>query len=711
MIRFQADKVAPWLAIRNTLGMTLPLVLGVAFNQIPVGLAIATGALNVAFSDSHEPYLLRARRMLAASLLVGVAVCAGALCGRNNYLAVALAGGWAFGAGMLVALSPAAADLGTLTLVVQVVYAAVPLSPEKAVSAGLLAIGGGLLQTLLALMFWPLRRYVPERRALAGLYSELSRAAAAPIHASQAPPASSQSTQAQNALASLHRDHSLEGERYRLLLSQAERMRLSLLALMRVRDRLHREDSAGPAVVLLDEYFGVCAKALAAVGDSLQAGAPASTFPESLHGLQELAEDLRGLHLEPGSLVAAMVRDARFQMDALAGQLRTAIDLAAYATPAGISAFQRREDRQPWSLRLSGTLATLRANLSLDSAACRHAIRLAVCIALGEGFGRALELERSYWLPMTIAIVLKPDFSATFSRGLLRLIGTFAGLVFATLLFHILPAGHGAEALAVGALMLVARWWGPANYGILVTAITGLVVFLIAMTGVSPKEVIAARGINTVAGGFIALVAYWLWPTWERSQLGEAIAQLLDAYRAYFRAIRESYIRQDPSPPHELDRTRLAARLARSNLEASAERLLAEPGTSRDIVTWLSGLLASSHRLVHALMSLEAGLSRSHPVPAREAFRPFANDVELTLYSLAEALRGSRLTREMLPDLREDHHALVHSGDALTERYALVNVETDRITNSLNTISEEVLRWIALRGAETRSRVAEPHAR
>ena len=68
----------------------------------------------------------------------------------------------------------------------------------------------------------------------------------------------------------------------------------------------------------------------------------------------------------------------------------------------------------------------------------------------------------------------------------------------------------------------------------------------------------------------------------------------------------------------------------------------------------------------------------------------------MTLYYLAAALRGSTLTRNDLPDLREDHHALVESGDSLGERYALVNVETDRITNSLNTLSEEVLRWIDL---------------
>jgi uncharacterized membrane protein YccC len=388
-------------------------------------------------------------------------------------------------------------------------------------------------------------------------------------------------------------------------------------------------------------------------------------------------------------------------MDALAGQLRTALDLAAYTTPAGLAAFERREARKPWSLQLGGTLATLRANLNLKSAACRHAVRLAACVALGDALGRGLDWRRSYWLPMTIAIVLKPDFTATVSRGVLRLAGTFAGLVFATALFHVLPAARSAQVAAIAALMFVLRCFGSANYGILVTAVTALVVFLIAMTGTAPKEVMAARGLTTAAGGAIALLAYWLWPTWERTQISEAMAQMLDAYRHYFRAVREAYVQPDTPFGPELDRARLAARLARSNLEASFDRFSAEPGASPESVRLLSGMLASSHRLVHAIMALESGLYSSQPLAPRDAFRSFANDVELTLYYLAAALRGSPLTLDALPGLREDHRALVHSGDSLTERYALVNVETDRITNSLNTLSEELLRWIGSRERRT----------
>ncbi len=295
---------------------------------------------------------------------------------------------------------------------------------------------------------------------------------------------------------------------------------------------------------------------------------------------------------------------------------------------------------------------------------------------------------------MTVAIVLKPDFTATFSRGVLRLAGTFAGLLFSTALFHLISPGLGMQVALIAALMFAMRCWGPANYGIFVAAITALVVLLLAMIGVAPNDVVSARALNTVAGGLIALLAWWLWPTWERTQVADAMARMLDAYRDYFRGIREGYLRADAGFTRGLDRARTAARLARSNLEASIDRLCAEPGTAPEKVHTLNAALASSHRLAHAMLALDAGLGGSPPAPARDAFRPFANDVELTLYYVAAALRGSPLDRAQLPDLREDHHALVHSGDAEGERYALVNIETDRVTNSLNTLTEELLNWV-----------------
>src|ERR1017187_7099834 len=115
------------------------------------------------------------------------------------------------------------------------------------------------------------------------------------------------------------------------------------------------------------------------------------------------------------------------------------------------------------------------------------------------------------------------------------------------------------------------------------------------------------------------------------------------------------------------------------------------PGAAKSRLTTLQAILANSHRFIHAAMALEAGLFRSQPVPARPQFATFANNVDSTMYFLAAYLRGAAVEPGDLPDLREDHRALVQSGASHVERYELVNVETDRVTNSLNTLSVELI--------------------
>jgi uncharacterized membrane protein YccC len=689
LTRMEWEKVVLGRATRNAIGVAVPLAAGYLFGSMPAGLIASSGALNVCFTDGDDPYRQRARRMLLGTVLVGLAVLIGTLSGHDPMISIAITAIWAFAAGMLVAVSQIATDMGITTLVTLIVFSAQPLDPHRAVSAGLLAVVGGLLQTILALAFWPVQRFEPERQALANLFEQLSRAAASQAVATEAPPASAQATAAHNTLASLGPIHSVEADRYRSLLNQAERMRLSLLMLARLRVRIGREKEQGAGAETLDRFFQLCSRLLAGVCRSLRSNTSIDPDPDALDQIDALTAVLRVTPAH-SDILSALVNDSLHQMDALAGQLRASVELASHATPTGSAEFEKRQSQTPWTLRLRGSLATLRANLTFESAAFRHAVRLAVCVALAAGIGRAVSWHRTYWLPMTVVIVLKPDFTATFSRGVLRVAGTLAGLAFATALFHILSATVITQIVSIGLLTFVLRSYGAANYGILTAAVSALVVLLIGLTGVSAKDVTAARAINSVSGGALALTAYWLWPTWERFRINENVARLLDAYRDYFRVISEAYLKPD-APPPALDNSRQAVRLARSNLEASVDRLSAEPYPSH--LAALSDMLASSHRLVHALMALEAGLYQSKFVPPRDAFRTFSHDVERTLYFLAASLRGSALHPGDLPDLREDHHALLRSGDSHVERYALVNIETDRVTNSLNTLREQIVAW------------------
>ena len=743
--RFDRARLAPAMALRNALGVALPLAMGIALGNAPGGVMAATGALDVAFSDGDDPYLHRGRRMLSAAFFVALAVFAGRLCGRNHPLALLLEAACAFAAGLLVAAGPTPGDIGGITLVTLIVFSASPASSlGRALSSGLLALAGGVLQTIFSLALWPVHRYLPESRALALLYAELARIAAAVVpdspatesaSATEAPAATEPVLAARAALGALDSARSVEAERYLALFSQAERIRLALGALGRLQIRIAREPGtgAGADTALLRGAGELAARMLHSVSAALATGVKGDPHPECLRELRELAERLRApdhqgsaplrsrLGLEPlgfepldsvpsldegavfdsGNIapqLAATRADARRQLDALTGQLASAVELAAHTSPTGTREFDRREAAQPLSLRLAGVYAVLRANLTLGSTAFRHALRLAACVVIADALTRSIGWQRAYWGPMTVALVLKPDFTTTFSRGVLRLAGTFTGLALATALFHALSPTLAMQALFIAIFVFLMRWAGPANYGVLVTALTALVVLLFASIGVAPAELIAARALFTVAGGAIALAAYRVWPTWERTQVPEALARLLDAYRAYFQAVRDGYLHlgleHDAGFATRLDGVRQASRLARTTLEASVARLRLEPGMAAGRLTTLQAILANSHRFIHAVMALEAGLSRSQPVPARPAFATFANNVDGTLYFLAAYLRGVAVRPGDLPDLRESHRALLLSDAPPAERYELVNVESDRVTNSLNTLSVELIQWV-----------------
>src|SRR5437667_7439711 len=245
---------------------------------------------------------------------------------------------------MFVAAGATAADLGVVSLVTLLIYAAQPLTSHQTLISSALALGGGLLQTALSVALWPVRRYEPERRALASFFLALARSAEQPLSATSAPPATIHSTQAQEALSGLDRETSIEAVRYRALLSQAERVRLSLLMLSRLHLRMQRESAVHSGVQILGEYLKETAQVLQAIGESLISGIPAEASTDILAACESLTLRLRQeAENLPASFLAAVARDARFQMDARNGQLRAALDLTAHATPAGLAAIGKHE--------------------------------------------------------------------------------------------------------------------------------------------------------------------------------------------------------------------------------------------------------------------------------------------------------------------------------------------------------------------------------
>jgi hypothetical protein len=170
---------------------------------------------------------------------------------------------------------------------------------------------------------------------------------------------------------------------------------------------------------------------------------------------------------------------------------------------------------------------------------------------------------------------------------------------------------------------------------------------------------------------------------------------MLDAVRAYFHAIVIRVGSKNAANAVDLDQLRMEWRRARSNAEASVDRMAAEPGLQPRQLSCMTSILASSRSMVRAMMGMEAMMLHQHGSTPPDAFGKFARDVEFTLYFAASALRGSQAASEALPVIREDQRLLARELDSGSQDDEVLLTESDRLTVTLNTLREQVQRCIA----------------
>jgi len=193
------------------------------------------------------------------------------------------------------------------------------------------------------------------------------------------------------------------------------------------------------------------------------------------------------------------------------------------------------------------------------------------------------------------------------------------------------------------------------------------------------------RAIDTVAGGTLALAIYAIWPTWAATTVRSSLAALLETHGRYVSGLLDSYV-----TPQEPDLARLAdlrsdARLARSNFEADAERMLAEPSRKGALGSrTVKGLIAALRRHALAALALHAGIERGIDRPFPGMAR-LSEEMKTSLSLLAEAVREGTAPPP-LPPLRQTQLALAKSVGPTTGE------ETDLMVDGVNTMSDLLAR-------------------
>jgi uncharacterized membrane protein YccC len=580
----------PWSrAVRAALALAIPMVVGYALGDIGTGALVSTGALPTVLAESAGPYRYRALRLGGAAVAGSAGFAVGLLSGPDalaSFVTVVLVAA----VSALVSSAGSNASVAALQLFIFTVLGtgqhALGVQAELAMASFLAGAGWGLL---IALVGWTVRATTPERTAVAHVFIELAAMLSVQDEATSRA-ARHQLTTAMNTaydrVLSARSWLSGRDETYRALLNLLSAATPAVEAGVAM---AHTGRKAPPEVI----------DHLAAVATSVLANAPLPPAPR--RSTSDTDDVLRALYSGLARIGHGADR-------------------------------KRRERASPWSL-----VREWAASLVSGPLTWLAALRLVLCVALAEGAGLLLPLERSYWITLTVGIVLKPDFGSVFGRAVLRGIGTVVGVGIGALVLGLGVRGW----VLVGLIVVFAA--GVAigkvrNYGILSAFVTPLIIVQVDLASRGDWAVVLARLVDTVLGCAIVLVfGYLLWPGSMRPRVGGRLAEVADTVGRYV----ERGLRPAPSAEERTDRSRRRRRAYRglADLRTAFQQSVVEPSAAgRQATAWwpaIVGLERVADAVTEVVVSIERGVRPPDPA-----------DVRLLTAALAEFATAVREQRE-----------------------------------------------------------------
>jgi uncharacterized membrane protein (TIGR01666 family) len=247
----------------------------------------------------------------------------------------------------------------------------------------------------------------------------------------------------------------------------------------------------------------------------------------------------------------------------------------------------------------------LRQQLNLNSMVFRHALRLSLGLVIGYALLQTFQLDKGYWILLTVLFVCQPSYSATRRRLIQRMIGTFIGLLVGVPLLWLLPTLH-SQLIVMGLAAFLFFTQVRSNYSAAVCFITLYVLMAFNLLDGIGFAILGPRLFDTALGCLIAygLVA-WLWPDWQYQRLPKLIASSLSANARYLTVVLAS-VQQPRTESCTYQLARKEAHLADSELAMAWQSMLIEPEKRRRFLDLCFSLTWRNHALLSYISALGA---------------------------------------------------------------------------------------------------------
>lgn len=252
-----------------------------------------------------------------------------------------------------------------------------------------------------------------------------------------------------------------------------------------------------------------------------------------------------------------------------------------------------------------------RNNLNLSSGIFRHSLRMMITCLAGFTIAKLISYgHHSYWILLTIIILLKPGFSLTKERNIQRFAGTIAGGLIGLLIIYFIHDRNVLFGIIIF-FMVGTYTYMRLNYIVMVIFTTPYILILFNLLGLGFLKIAEERLLDTGIACFLSFLAsYLLFPHWESLQLDTYMKQVLKANINYLQKLRLFFIGQEIST-QEYKLARKEVITSTANLSAAFNRMLSEPKSKQRNHKLIYEFVVLNHILSSNIASLSADMIQS----------------------------------------------------------------------------------------------------
>jgi len=281
------------------------------------------------------------------------------------------------------------------------------------------------------------------------------------------------------------------------------------------------------------------------------------------------------------------------------------------------------------------SLKTLVTNFNFNSAIFRHSLRLSLVVLLGYLIGDYFSVQNSYWILLTIVVIMRPNYGLTKVRTRKRIVGTLIGGAIAIGIVIITQSTVVYSFLGILSLTLAFSLI-QRNYTTAAIFITLSIIFIYALLQPEVLNVIQFRVVDTLIGaGLAAFGNLILWPKWESQNIRAVIAASITAVLDYLEEIDKYYHKKNKLPlSYKLARKK--AFLEMGDLSGAFQRMAQEPKSRQKNLSEVFEIVSLNHTFLTALASLGTYI-RNHPTTS--ASKDFETYTKAILFNLKNSVK------------------------------------------------------------------------